>query len=88
MSLTVAVGVQAIQGSRREYAESYLPDLEARKQRSRDAEAKRQQEDMARIARDVQAGQHGTVTPLFGSNDEGRRDDEGRGDAGPNDEGR
>lgn len=67
--------MQAIHNSRTEYYGSYLPDLEARKQRTRDAEAQRRAEDMARIERDVRAGQHGTVGPLLG-------DDGDEGDAG------
>lgn len=65
----------AIHNSRTEYYGSYRPDLEARKQRTRDAEAQRRAADMARIERDVRAGQHGTVGPLLG-------DDEDEGGAG------
>lgn len=78
--------MQAIHGSRKEYMESYLPDLEARKQRVRDAEAKRRAADMDRIERDVQAGRHGTVAPLFGEDTEGavpaRPDSDDGNDAG------
>lgn len=63
--------MQAIHASRKEYTESYRPDLEARKQRVRDAEAKRRAADMERIERDVRAGRHGTVGPLFGDDGEG-----------------
>eukprot|EP00892_Ulva_mutabilis_P000331 jgi/Ulvmu1/10299/UM060_0101.1 len=71
----------AIHSSRTEFEQSYMPDLEARKQRVRDAEAKRRADDMARIARDIAAGQHGTVTPLFGDAEEAAPGGDGDGDA-------